>query len=162
MLKLGAQVLARCVVKQQKYLVTTSVNRINRFTTSADEVFANQLKFVYIFRENDEFFFKNFFWLSFNFLFRKLQEEKVSEAENGLELIFAHVLQKKKLREIRGDELKKFKLTDEQIKTIESMCDCRISRMPVQYIIKEWEFRDLLLKMQVPVFIPRKLLICDR
>lgn len=72
-----------------------------------------------------------------------------------MELIFAHVLEKKKLREVRGDELSKFKLTAEQIKTIDSMCDCRISRMPVQYILKEWEFRDLMLKMQVPVFIPR-------
>lgn len=27
--------------------------------------------------------------------------------------------------------------------------------MPVQYIIKEWEFRDLRLKMVPPVFIPR-------
>lgn len=35
------------------------------------------------------------------------------------------------------------------------MCDCRISRMPVQYILKEWEFRDLIFKMEVPVFIPR-------
>lgn len=84
-----------------------------------------------------------------------LKEEKVSEAENGLELIFAHVLQKKKLREIRGEELKNFNLSNEQLETIESMCDCRISRMPIQYILKEWEFRDMLLKMQVPVFIPR-------
>lgn len=51
--------------------------------------------------------------------------------------------------------MKKYKLTDEQVSIVESMCDCRISRMPVQYILKEWEFRDLLLKMQVPVFIPR-------
>jgi release factor glutamine methyltransferase len=70
-------------------------------------------------------------------------------------LIFAHVLQKKKLREIRGEELKNFNLNPEQIKTIESMVDCRLSRMPVQYILQEWEFRDLLLKMRVPVFIPR-------
>lgn len=90
-----------------------------------------------------------------SFVCRKFQEEKVSEAENSLELIFANVLQTKKLRDVRGDELKKFKLTDEQVATIESMCQCRISRMPVQYILKEWEFRDLLLKMQVPVFIPR-------
>lgn len=27
--------------------------------------------------------------------------------------------------------------------------------MPIQYIIGEWEFRDLVLKMQPPVFIPR-------
>lgn len=87
--------------------------------------------------------------------FRKFQDEKVSEAENSLELIFAHVLQKKKLRDVRGDELKKFKLSASQVEKIDSMCQCRISRMPVQYILKEWEFRDLLLKMQIPVFIPR-------
>ncbi|CAL1609476.1 unnamed protein product [Knipowitschia caucasica] len=28
-------------------------------------------------------------------------------------------------------------------------------RLPVQYIIKEWDFRDLTLRMKVPVFIPR-------
>lgn len=28
-------------------------------------------------------------------------------------------------------------------------------RMPVQYIIKEWDFRDMTLKMEPPVFIPR-------
>lgn len=28
-------------------------------------------------------------------------------------------------------------------------------RMPVQYIIEEWDFRDLTLKMRPPVFIPR-------
>lgn len=27
--------------------------------------------------------------------------------------------------------------------------------MPVQYIIREWDFRDLTLKMRRPVFIPR-------
>lgn len=89
------------------------------------------------------------------FSHRKFTEENVSEAENSLELIFAHVLQKKKLREVRGDELKKFELTPAQVETIESLCACRISRMPVQYILGEWEFRDLLLKMKPPVFIPR-------
>lgn len=89
------------------------------------------------------------------FFFRKFQDEKISEAENGLELIFAHVLKRKKLRDVRGDELKKFKLTSEQVEKITEMCDCRVTRMPVQYILKEWEFRDLTLKMRVPVFIPR-------
>jgi release factor glutamine methyltransferase len=86
---------------------------------------------------------------------RRFQEEKVSEPENGLELIFAHVLKKKKLREVRGDELKKQKLTTEQSEKIMEMCDARVSRMPVQYILKEWEFRDLPLTMRIPVFIPR-------
>lgn len=64
--------------------------------------------------------------------FRKFQDELVSEPENSLELIFAHVLEKEKLREVRGDALKKFKLSDEQLEKISEMCDCRLSRMPVQ------------------------------
>lgn len=64
-------------------------------------------------------------------------------------------MKKKKLRDVRGEELKKFELTSEQVERINEMCDCRVTRMPVQYILKEWEFRDLKLKMQVPVFIPR-------
>lgn len=28
-------------------------------------------------------------------------------------------------------------------------------RMPVQYVIGEWDFRDVTLKMRPPVFIPR-------
>lgn len=30
-----------------------------------------------------------------------------------------------------------------------------LCRMPVQYVIEEWDFRDLTLKMRPPVFIPR-------
>lgn len=30
-----------------------------------------------------------------------------------------------------------------------------ISRMPVQYVIEEWDFRDLVLQMKPPVLIPR-------
>lgn len=32
---------------------------------------------------------------------------------------------------------------------------CVWCRMPVQYVIEEWDFRDLTLKMKPPVFIPR-------
>lgn len=32
---------------------------------------------------------------------------------------------------------------------------CVWCRMPVQYVIEEWDFRDLTLKMRPPVFIPR-------
>ncbi|KAM6325489.1 MTRF1L release factor glutamine methyltransferase isoform 2-T2 [Podargus strigoides] len=31
----------------------------------------------------------------------------------------------------------------------------RLERMPVQYVLGEWDFRDLTLKMRPPVFIPR-------
>ncbi|XP_063766502.1 MTRF1L release factor glutamine methyltransferase isoform X1 [Eleginops maclovinus] len=35
------------------------------------------------------------------------------------------------------------------------LCSQRLCRMPVQYVIEEWDFRDLTLKMRPPVFIPR-------
>lgn len=47
------------------------------------------------------------------------------------------------------------KLTMEQLVKLESLCQCRLSRMPVQYIIGEWDFREITLKLVPPVFIPR-------
>ncbi|CAB4056560.1 hemK [Lepeophtheirus salmonis] len=38
---------------------------------------------------------------------------------------------------------------------LETLVQCRLSRMPLQYIIKEWPFRGLNLQMRPPVFIPR-------
>ena len=35
------------------------------------------------------------------------------------------------------------------------MSACRVSRMPVQYIVKTWDFREVRLAMKPPVFIPR-------
>ena len=38
---------------------------------------------------------------------------------------------------------------------LEAMRACRMSRMPVQYIVKTWDFREIRLAMKPPVFIPR-------
>ncbi|KAM6979668.1 MTRF1L release factor glutamine methyltransferase [Aplochiton taeniatus] len=46
-------------------------------------------------------------------------------------------------------------LTHEQTEQIWKLCCQRLSRMPVQYVIEEWDFRDVTLKMRPPVFIPR-------
>ncbi|KYN01778.1 HemK methyltransferase family member 1, partial [Cyphomyrmex costatus] len=46
-------------------------------------------------------------------------------------------------------------LNTSQIKKLESLCECRLSRMPVQYIIGEWDFRDITVKLVPPIFIPR-------
>lgn len=54
------------------------------------------------------------------------------------------------MREIAG-----VKLSSQQLSYFERLCECRIARMPIQYIIGEWDFRDLTLKMKPPVFIPR-------
>lgn len=50
---------------------------------------------------------------------------------------------------------KQITLTEAQLNRFEQLCECRMARMPVQYIIGEWEFCDLVLKMVPPVFIPR-------
>lgn len=49
----------------------------------------------------------------------------------------------------------KITLNEAQIAKFESLCECRVARMPIQYIIGQWEFRDMTLKMIPPVFIPR-------
>lgn len=46
-------------------------------------------------------------------------------------------------------------MTKEQMELFEQLCECRAAKMPVQYIIREWDFCDLTLKMVPPVFIPR-------
>ena len=38
---------------------------------------------------------------------------------------------------------------------LDAMRACRLSRMPVQYIVKTWDFREIRLAMKPPVFIPR-------
>lgn len=50
---------------------------------------------------------------------------------------------------------KTLSLTQEQLARFEQLCECRAARMPIQYIIGEWDFCDLVLKMIPPVFIPR-------
>lgn len=57
------------------------------------------------------------------------------------------------MTERKKDE--KIILTEEQLNRFEQLCECRMARMPVQYIIGEWDFCDLELKMLPPVFIPR-------
>ncbi|XP_070505117.1 MTRF1L release factor glutamine methyltransferase [Chironomus tepperi] len=113
----------------QKSLSLTNLPLNQRFSIKAIDIFHNKLE--------------------------QLKKENVTEPENSLELIFAHVLNKKLLREVRGSSLEKLTLTDEQTQKIDDCVLCRLSRMPTQYILKNWEFRDLELNMKIPVFIPR-------
>ncbi|KAG8128326.1 putative HemK methyltransferase family member 1-like protein, partial [Naja naja] len=46
-------------------------------------------------------------------------------------------------------------LSAKQQKEIQQLCAKRLQRMPVQYVLGEWDFQDLTLKMKPPVFIPR-------
>ena len=46
-------------------------------------------------------------------------------------------------------------LTEKEDLKIDFLCQKRLSYVPIQYVIEEWDFFDLTLKMQQPVFIPR-------
>lgn len=83
----------------------------------------------------------------------RFQSENIPEPGTSIINILAHVLQLQKLDDVRKSQ--DLILNDGQLSKIDELCQCRLARMPVQYIIREWEFRDITLKMIPPVFIPR-------
>lgn len=80
-------------------------------------------------------------------------QEKVPESENSIENIVAHVLDTKCLEDVKKKH--DHVLSETQLNKIDQLCNCRLARIPVQYIIGEWNFKDLTLSMVPPVFIPR-------
>ena len=53
-------------------------------------------------------------------------------------------------------EQQHIKLTQFQSLTIDQLCKKRLeNQMPLQYIIGEWDFKKINLKMKPPIFIPR-------
>lgn len=53
-------------------------------------------------------------------------------------------------REIENSQLSVY-----QSEQLFKMAQCRLARMPIQYILGYWDFREIRLKMRPPVFIPR-------
>uniref|UniRef100_A0A3P8PWS0 peptide chain release factor N(5)-glutamine methyltransferase n=1 Tax=Astatotilapia calliptera TaxID=8154 RepID=A0A3P8PWS0_ASTCA len=85
---------------------------------------------------------------------RRFEERGVTEPEQSSQYIIAHLLGAKTIESLEQERLTEF-LSREQTEQIWKLCTTRLSRMPVQYVIEEWDFRDLTLKMRPPVFIPR-------
>jgi len=46
-------------------------------------------------------------------------------------------------------------LTQEQSNTLDKLVQCRLARMPVQYILGNWDFHNITIQVRPPVFIPR-------
>ncbi|XP_063709878.1 MTRF1L release factor glutamine methyltransferase [Culicoides brevitarsis] len=85
---------------------------------------------------------------------KKLSAEKIAEPESSMRNLMAHVLKTQNLGEV--DAKMDQKMTESEISQLESLVYARLAHMPVQYIIKEWDFRQLKgLKIIPPVFIPR-------
>lgn len=59
------------------------------------------------------------------------------------------------VREIEKYVIKKMENVQHRTLSFERMCTERLKRKPLQYIIGEWDFRYLTLKMKEPVFICR-------
>ncbi|XP_038054356.1 MTRF1L release factor glutamine methyltransferase-like [Patiria miniata] len=81
-------------------------------------------------------------------------ERGVPEAEVSAEFIVAHALGLKQLHELTSPVLAR-SLTQVELDIINRLCTKRMQRIPVQYIVGDWDFRDLTLEVRPPVFIPR-------
>ncbi|XP_027378042.1 MTRF1L release factor glutamine methyltransferase isoform X4 [Bos indicus] len=82
------------------------------------------------------------------------EEKGIPEARESSEYIVAHVLGAKTFQSLRP-ALRTQPLTPWQLQCIQELSSYRLQRMPVQYILGEWDFQGLNLKMAPPVFIPR-------
>ncbi|XP_041533197.1 MTRF1L release factor glutamine methyltransferase isoform X2 [Microtus oregoni] len=82
------------------------------------------------------------------------EQRGIPEAQESSEYIVAHVLGAKTFQSLRPVLWTK-SLTPKQLQYIQELCSHRLQRMPVQYILGEWDFQGLSLKMEPPVFIPR-------
>ncbi|XP_017354825.1 MTRF1L release factor glutamine methyltransferase isoform X7 [Cebus imitator] len=85
---------------------------------------------------------------------RVFEKKGVPEARESSEYIVAHVLGAKTFQSLRP-ALRTQHLTSQQLQYIQELSSRRLQRMPVQYILGEWDFQGLSLKMVPPVFIPR-------
>ncbi|XP_008406870.1 MTRF1L release factor glutamine methyltransferase isoform X1 [Poecilia reticulata] len=85
---------------------------------------------------------------------RHFVENGVTEPEQSSQYIIAHLLGAKTIESVEQQRLAAL-LSKEETQQVWRLCSKRLSRMPVQFIIEEWDFRDLTLKMRPPVFIPR-------
>lgn len=82
-----------------------------------------------------------------------LTEMSVPEPENSSKYLISHALGYK--HKDACDDLLDKELTPEQITELGRLVACRMARMPVQYIVGDWDFREITLQVRPPVFIPR-------
>nr|XP_037859801.1 MTRF1L release factor glutamine methyltransferase isoform X5 [Chlorocebus sabaeus] len=85
---------------------------------------------------------------------RVFEKRGIPEARESSEYIVAHVLGAKTFQSLRP-ALWTQPLTSQQLQCIQELSSRRLQRMPVQYILGEWDFQGLSLRMVPPVFIPR-------
>ncbi|XP_025042790.1 MTRF1L release factor glutamine methyltransferase isoform X2 [Pelodiscus sinensis] len=82
------------------------------------------------------------------------EANRIPEAQESSEYIISYVLGAKTIHSLSASSLSN-PLTSEQQQQVQWLSMKRLQRMPVQYVLGEWDFRELTLKMRPPVFIPR-------
>ena len=86
----------------------------------------------------------------------ELEAAAVPEPETSASHIVAHLMNETNVEKLSaGGELASRVIEPSKRPLLEAMSACRVSRMPVQYIVKMWDFRQIRLAMKPPVFIPR-------
>jgi len=84
----------------------------------------------------------------------ELEAAAVPEPDTSASLIVAHLMNENNVEKL-SSELASQVIESSKRPLLEAMSACRVSRMPVQYIVKTWDFREIRLAMKPPVFIPR-------
>ncbi|XP_006270372.1 MTRF1L release factor glutamine methyltransferase [Alligator mississippiensis] len=82
------------------------------------------------------------------------EANRIPEAQESSEYIVSYVLGAKTFHSLSASSMST-PLTAEQQEQVQQLSAKRLQRMPVQYVLGEWDFQDLTLKMRPPVFIPR-------
>jgi len=86
-----------------------------------------------------------------NFWTDEFKRNGVSDPSNSAELILAHVLGRKTLSGTADHQ----RMPSAVSTLMTTLAMQRLDGIPLQYVIGEWDFRYLTLKMQSPVLIPR-------
>ncbi|XP_072731711.1 MTRF1L release factor glutamine methyltransferase isoform X2 [Ciconia boyciana] len=89
-----------------------------------------------------------------NYWQKVFETNGIPEARESSEYIVSFVLGAKTFQSLNSKSLRT-PLTAMQQEQIQQLSNKRLERMPVQYVLGEWDFQDLTLKMRPPVFIPR-------
>ncbi|NXS44191.1 HEMK1 methyltransferase, partial [Balaeniceps rex] len=89
-----------------------------------------------------------------NYWQKVFETNGIPEARESSEYIVSFVLGAKTFQSLNSRSLHT-PLTAVQEEQIQQLSNKRLERMPVQYVLGEWDFQDLTLKMRPPVFIPR-------
>ncbi|NXG76876.1 HEMK1 methyltransferase, partial [Baryphthengus martii] len=89
-----------------------------------------------------------------NYWQKVFETNRIPEARESSEYIVSFVLGAKTFQSLNSKSLRT-PLTAVQQEQIQQLSYKRLERVPVQYVLGEWDFQDLTLKMRPPVFIPR-------